>query len=53
MDVVERLYPLYGNNAGGGMRHGRQGPLEQGGADYVFTHYPLLDYIVNANVVGE
>jgi len=53
MDVVERLYPLYGNNAGGGMRHGRQGPLEQGGAHYVFTHYPLLDYIVNANVVGE
>jgi homoserine O-acetyltransferase len=40
MEVVERLYPLYGNEAGGGMRHGRQGPIEQGGADYVVTHYP-------------
>lgn len=53
MEVVERLYPLYGNEAGGGMRHGRQGPIEQGGADYVFTHYPLLDFIVAAEVLGD
>jgi homoserine O-acetyltransferase len=53
MEVVERLYPLYGNEAGGGMRHGRQGPIEQGGADYVFAHYPLLDFIVAAEVLGD
>ena len=32
VDTVERLYSLYGENAGGGMRGGRQGPIEIGGA---------------------
>ena len=31
MAVVERLYAGYGENAGGGMRGGRQGPVFEGG----------------------
>jgi homoserine O-acetyltransferase len=51
MDVVDRLYPLYGENAGGGMRAGRQGPIEEGGSDYVFENYPLLDYIIRVDIL--
>ncbi len=51
MDVVDRLYSLYGENAGGGMRGGRQGPIEEGGREYVFEHYPLPDYIIRAETV--
>jgi len=51
MDVVDRLYALYGEDAGGGMRGGRQGPIEAEGAQYLFDNYPLLDYIIRAEVV--
>jgi homoserine O-acetyltransferase len=51
MDTVDRLYHLYGEKAGGGMRGGRQGPLLRGGSDYLFQRYPLLDYIVRASVL--
>ncbi|MFT6770759.1 MAG: homoserine O-acetyltransferase, partial [Congregibacter sp.] len=34
MAVVDRLYGLYGENAGGGLRGGKQGPLENGGSEY-------------------
>jgi len=50
MDVVDRLYGLYGENAGGGLRGGRQGPLEAGGSDFINRHYPLLDFIRYARV---
>ncbi|PLW81470.1 homoserine acetyltransferase [Kineobactrum sediminis] len=50
MDVVNRLYGLYGENAGGGMRGGRQGLIEAGGADYLLEQYPLLDYIISAEI---
>lgn len=50
MDVVDRLYGLYGENAGGGLRGGQQGPLEAGGSDYINREYPLLDYIVEARM---
>jgi homoserine O-acetyltransferase len=51
MDVVDRLYSLYGENAGGGMRGGRQGPIEGGGTAYIVENYPLLDFIVRAEIV--
>lgn len=41
---------IYGEEAGGGLRGGRQGPLEAGGSDYLNEHYPLLDFIVSARV---
>jgi homoserine O-acetyltransferase len=51
MDVVERLYALYGEDAGSGMRHGRQGPIREQGAAWLFEHYPLLDYILRAEIL--
>ena len=50
MDVIDRLYSLYGENAGGGLRGGRQGPLETGGSDYINQNFPLLDFIRVAHV---
>ncbi|MEE4270230.1 MAG: alpha/beta fold hydrolase [Thermoanaerobaculales bacterium] len=52
MAVVDRLYALYGEEAGGGMRGGRQRPLEAGGAAYLAEAYPLLDVIVAARIVA-
>ncbi|MFT7288299.1 MAG: homoserine O-acetyltransferase [Halieaceae bacterium] len=52
MAVVERLYRLYGESSGGGMRGGKQGPVETGGNDYLRDHYPLLDYILEAEVIS-
>lgn len=51
MDVVEKLYALYGEEAGGGMRGGRQGPIENEGSAWLRQHYPLLDYIIRAKIV--
>lgn len=50
MDVVDRLYGLYGESAGGGLRGGQQGPLEQGGSQYLDDNYPLLDFITQARI---
>src|SRR5690606_3158866 len=51
MDVVEILYALYGEEAGGGLRGGRQGPIETEGSAWLFAHYPLLDYILHAEIL--
>jgi homoserine O-acetyltransferase len=51
MDVVNRMYSLYGETAGGGMRAGRQGPIEEGGTEYIFESYPLLDFVIRAEIV--
>ena len=53
MAVVERLYALHGEQAGGGMRGGRQGPIEQGGSAYLEANYPLLDVILDVELVGS
>jgi homoserine O-acetyltransferase len=50
MDVIDRLYALYGEEAGGGLRAGNQGPLETGGSEYINERYPLLDFIRVAHV---
>ncbi|WP_439106400.1 alpha/beta fold hydrolase [Congregibacter sp.] len=50
MEVVDRLYGLYGENAGGGLRGGKQGPIERGGSEYLNDNYPLLDFITRATV---
>jgi cyclophilin family peptidyl-prolyl cis-trans isomerase len=51
MDVVDKLNAEYGESAGGGIRAGKQGPLFEGGADYLDRNFPRLDYIVRATVV--
>ncbi|MGH7448304.1 MAG: peptidylprolyl isomerase [Longimicrobiales bacterium] len=50
MDVVDSLYAGYGEDSGGGLRGGRQGPLEQGGNAYLAREYPELDYIIRARI---
>jgi homoserine O-acetyltransferase len=53
MDVVDSLYAGYGSDAGGGMRAGLQGPVEEGGNEYLNEHFPLLDYIITARIEGD
>lgn len=53
MAVVDSLYGGYGEDAGGGMRAGHQGPIERGGNAYLAAHYPLLDSIIHAEVVDH
>ncbi|MFQ5704491.1 MAG: peptidylprolyl isomerase [Gemmatimonadales bacterium] len=51
MEVVDRFYSGYGENAGGGMRGGKQGPVKAGGNAYLDKEYPNLDRITSATVV--
>jgi len=50
MEVVDRLYSGYGEDAGGGMRAGNQGPVEEGGTAYLVEHYPELDFVIQARI---
>jgi homoserine O-acetyltransferase len=50
MDVVDRIYSGYGENSGGGMRAGKQGPLFEGGNAYIDREYPLLDRLIRATI---
>jgi cyclophilin family peptidyl-prolyl cis-trans isomerase len=50
MNVLDKLYAGYGEKSGGGVRQGRQGPLEAGGNAYMDREYPLLDRIVRVTV---
>ena len=51
MDVIEALYSGYGEDAGGGMRRGRQGAAFEGGNAYFDQHFPELDHVIRARVV--
>jgi homoserine O-acetyltransferase len=48
--VADALYADYGEQAGGGIRGGKQDPLFAGGNDYLKQNFPRLDYIVKATV---
>jgi homoserine O-acetyltransferase len=48
MEVIESLYAGYGEEAVGGMRAGRQGPMLRGGNAYLDEHFPEMDRIVRA-----
>lgn len=50
MDVVDRLYAGYGEESGGGVRQGKQGPLLDGGNKWIDAHYPRLDRILRVRV---
>lgn len=50
MDVVESWYGEYGENSGGGIRNGKQGPIEKEGAAWFDKNYPKLDRILRARV---
>ena len=51
MDVVDRLYGGYGENAGGGMRAGKQARMMAEGNAHLDREYPMLDRIRRAYVV--
>jgi homoserine O-acetyltransferase len=51
MDVVEKLYPGYGETSGGGMRAGKQDALFEGGNAYLDREFPKLDRLIRARVV--
>src|ERR1051326_1525171 len=53
MDVVDKLYGGYGENAGGGMRGGKQSPLFEGGNAYLDREFPKLDKLLRATVVSK
>jgi cyclophilin family peptidyl-prolyl cis-trans isomerase len=50
MDVADSLYAGYGEESGGGIRGGRQGPLFEGGLEFMLRRYPRLDYIRQATI---
>jgi cyclophilin family peptidyl-prolyl cis-trans isomerase len=50
MDVVDRIYGGYGENAGGGMRAGKQQRMMNEGNVHLDKDYPRLDRIVRARV---
>jgi len=50
MDVLDSLYSGYGEKSGGGVRQGKQGPLEAGGNAYMDREYPKLDRILKVTV---
>jgi len=50
-DVVDALESGYGEDAGGGIRGGRQQPIFDGGNAYLDRRFPRLDRIVRARVV--
>ena len=51
MDAVDHIYAGYGENAGGGVRAGKQGLIEAGGNAYLMREFPKLDYIIRAFVI--
>jgi len=48
MEVADALYSDYGEQAGGGIRGGKQDPVFGGGNEYLKQNFPRLDYIVKA-----
>jgi homoserine O-acetyltransferase/O-succinyltransferase len=52
MATVDKIYSGYGENAGGGMRGGKQGPVESGGNAYLNREFPNLDSITRARIIG-
>ncbi len=48
--VVDALYAVYGEGPGG-IRAGRQDPVFEGGNEYLKKTFPLLDYIVRAEIM--
>jgi len=50
LEVADALYAGYGEQAGGGIRAGKQDPVFEGGNKFLKREYPLLDYIVKATI---
>lgn len=53
MAVADALYSDYGEQAGGGIRAGKQDPVFVGGNEYLKRYFPRLDYIIKATIERE
>jgi cyclophilin family peptidyl-prolyl cis-trans isomerase len=53
MDAVDRLDAGYGEQAGGGMRGGRQGKLLAGGNAWLDAEFPELDRLLRMRILEE
>jgi len=53
MDVVDAWYAGYGEDAGSGIRSGKQGPIFEGGNAYLDREFPKLDSIRRASVLKD
>lgn len=51
MEVVDAWYADYGENAGSGIRSGKQGPIFEEGNAYLDREFPKLDSIKRATVI--
>ncbi len=51
MDVVDRLYSGYGEDAGGGLRLGKQQRMLEEGNKHLDAEFPKLDKLVSARAV--
>jgi cyclophilin family peptidyl-prolyl cis-trans isomerase len=51
MDVVDRIYSGYGEDAGGGLRLGKQQKMLEEGNRHLDANFPKLDRLVRASVV--
>lgn len=51
MDVADQLYSGYAEDAGGGMRGGKQGKIFEGGNAYLDREFPNLDKLIGATLV--
>ena len=51
LEIVDRLYSGYGEDAGGGMRGGKQGKIFGGGNPFLDHDFPALDKLVRASIV--
>ena len=50
MEVVDRLYSGYGEDAGGGMRRGNQGTMFEEGNEHLDQSYPLLTKLIRSKI---
>ena len=53
MDAADRLYSGYGEDAGGGMRGGKQGRIIEGGNTHLDREFPHLDKLIRATIVSR
>ena len=53
MEIVDHFYGAYGEEPGGGMRGGHQGPICSGGNAYLDRRFPQLVKLLRATVVGR
>lgn len=51
LEVADRIYSAYGEDAGGGMRGGKQGRIFAGGNAYLDRAFPNLDKLIRATIV--